>query len=319
MKKALILLWLSSACCFLKAQDIVGPAGAGTHNFGASVTILTNGNIVITDPLFDLPGIPNVGAVYLYKASDLSLISTLTGSKSYDRVGSDGVTALSNGNYVINSSDWNNDRGAVTWGNGTTGITGVVSSANSLVGSRVGDGVGNGRVTALSNGNYVASSLSWDNGAITDAGAATWGNGTSTLSGNITAANSVLGTISNGISFVIPDNVNNRFAISRVKSNIVTMYPTIASIPIETLELSSQAVSIYPNPSNGLFYLDLKGLSEDIDISVTNVLGSTVFKEVINNPNAQVYTIDLKNKAKGLYILSLKTQNNLISKKLVLE
>ena len=52
------------------------------------------------------------------------------------------VTALSNGNYVVDSPYWNGDRGAVTWGNGSTGISGTISAANSLVGSNPGDEVG---------------------------------------------------------------------------------------------------------------------------------------------------------------------------------
>ena len=50
--------------------------------------------------------------------------------------------------------------GAVTWGNGTTGISGTVSAANSLVGSTASDQVGIGGITALSNGNYVVNSYS---------------------------------------------------------------------------------------------------------------------------------------------------------------
>ena len=47
---------------------------------------------------------------------------------------------LANGNYVVRSPYWDNgaaaDAGAVTWGDGTSGVTGAVSAANSLVGSR---------------------------------------------------------------------------------------------------------------------------------------------------------------------------------------
>ena len=53
-----------------------------------------------------------------------------------------GVTPLSNGNYVVESPYWNGNRGAATWGNGSTGISGTISAANSLVGSNPGDGVG---------------------------------------------------------------------------------------------------------------------------------------------------------------------------------
>ena len=61
-------------------------------------------------------------------------------------VGSNGVTALSNGNYVVSSPDWTNgaaaDAGAVTWGSGTAGVSGPVSATNSLVGSTADDSVG---------------------------------------------------------------------------------------------------------------------------------------------------------------------------------
>ena len=54
-------------------------------------------------------------------------------------MGGSGVTALTNGNYVVSSTNWDNgtasNAGAVTWGSGTAGISGAVSSANSLVGS----------------------------------------------------------------------------------------------------------------------------------------------------------------------------------------
>ena len=53
------------------------------------------------------------------------------------------MTALSNGNYVVRSPSWDNgaatDAGAVTWGSGDEGVSGVVSAANSLVGSTAND------------------------------------------------------------------------------------------------------------------------------------------------------------------------------------
>ena len=63
--------------------DIVGPTGSGA--FGASSTVLPNGNIVVTDPLFDrqIPVVADVGAVYLYRP-DGTLISRITGSTADD-------------------------------------------------------------------------------------------------------------------------------------------------------------------------------------------------------------------------------------------
>ena len=159
-----------------------------------NVTLLPNGNFVVTDPRYAAPGpITNVGAVYLYDGVTLTNISTLTGSMAGDQVGSGGVTVLSNGNYVVRSTVWNGSRGAVTWGSGTTGVTGAVSAANSLVGSTANDRVGNLGVTVLSNGNYVVCSYYWNGSQ----GAATWGSGTSGVTGAISAANSLVGSTAN--------------------------------------------------------------------------------------------------------------------------
>jgi hypothetical protein len=135
---------------------------------------------------------------------EITLFNSLIGSSIDNKVGSGGVTVLSNGNYVVSSPDWDYsgsdaDIGAVTWGNGTSGTTGTVSSSNSLIGSTVSDKVGSGGVTALTNGNYVVSSPDWDFLSVSDAGAVTWGNGTSGITGEITLSNSLLGA-SNGNS-----------------------------------------------------------------------------------------------------------------------
>jgi hypothetical protein len=121
--------------------DLVGPPGSGM--FGMDVVALPNGNIVVTDPIYD----SNRGAVYLYDGSTKALISTLTGSQANDEIG-EGITVLSNGNFGVSSPSWANGRaihagaangapehaGAVTWCNGATGCIGLVNSANSLMG-----------------------------------------------------------------------------------------------------------------------------------------------------------------------------------------
>ena len=108
---------------------------------------------------------------------------------------------MTNGNYVVRSQEWDNplplttNVGAVTWGNGAGGTSGLIAPSNSLVGVTMGDFVGNTAITALSNGNYVVPSVSWINpaGAIPQAGAITWGNGASGTVGQVTAANSLVG------------------------------------------------------------------------------------------------------------------------------
>jgi hypothetical protein len=161
--------------------------------------------------------------------TSVSAANSLVGSTTGDLVGERGAAPLSNGNYVVSSPNWDyeaiSEAGAATWGSGTTGMTGPVSDANSLVGSAPGDYVGDW-VNALSDGNYVVHSPQWDNGSATDAGAVTWGRGVTGIAGPITAENSVRGTTAGGgISMVwVYDYVNDQLVVGRPADNIVTIF-----------------------------------------------------------------------------------------------
>jgi hypothetical protein len=150
---------------------------------------LSTGNVVIADPASNL-GANNGGVVYLFDGLTGQLLSTLVGTHANDQVGSGGVMALANGNFVVVSSQWNGGAGAVTWGDGTLGLSGAVSAANSLFGSQPGDNVGSSGVTALANGNYVVNSSGWNS----ETGAVTWSPGVGGISGAVSAANSLLGS-----------------------------------------------------------------------------------------------------------------------------
>jgi hypothetical protein len=176
------------------ASDQIGSPG---------VTALSNGNYVVRSSVWDNSSVVNAGAATWGNGAGgtvgaVSAANSLVGGKANDQISSYGVAALSNGNYVVRSNVWDNgavtDAGAVTWGNGTTGIIGTVSAANSLVGSTASDKVGDASVKALTNGNYVVGSPYWDNGAVTDAGAVTWGNGAGGTVGAVSATNSLVGS-----------------------------------------------------------------------------------------------------------------------------
>lgn len=207
------------------AQSIRLNGPAGSESFGSSITVLTNGNYVVTDPLHDIPGVTDVGAVHLYNGTTHALISTITGSSPNDQLGTGGVTALTNGNFVISSPEWrnggSNQAGAATWGNGITGISGVVSSLNSLVGSTPNDMVSSSGIKALPNGHYVVVSPHWEHNTLlmNDAGAVTWGNGNTGTSGAVSESNSIVGSSwddlvgNNGITILS----NNNYVITSVR------------------------------------------------------------------------------------------------------
>ncbi len=176
------------------------PAVAGTDEaFGSKDLVwrLANGNVVVIDSSWGDGVLNSIGAVYLYDSETGALISSLTGQSEEDWVGADGIVELPNGYFVVLSPSWNGgvggqgDVGAVTWVNSTTGLTGVVSVTNSLVGSQNSDGVGSEGATVLTNGNVVIGSADWHSGT-DDVGAATWMPATG-ITGEVSITNSLIG------------------------------------------------------------------------------------------------------------------------------
>lgn len=199
-------------------STLVGTTAADLVSSGG-VTVLTNGNCVISSPDWN-SGMAAGGAATFMSGSTGVSTSVSTGNSLYgttlndqigrNALGETGVIALPiNGNYIVLSPLWNLGAtlrvGAATAVSGTTGIPlqGVsageaVSSTNSMRGSTLNDQIGFTNVagipggTALANGNYVVISSLWNHDAIVDAGGVTFGTGTTGLPvGAITVANTL--------------------------------------------------------------------------------------------------------------------------------
>ncbi len=167
----------------------------------AKVVALTNGNYVISSPLWDNGATNNVGAVTWANGlggtvGAISVTNSLSGSKTGDNIGLV-LTALSNGNYVIGSPNWDNggvaNAGAATWIDGSVETVGSINAANSLIGSKANDKVGTS-ITALDYGNYVVNSSSWHNNSVIDVGAVTWRDGSMGTTGVVSTTNSLVGS-----------------------------------------------------------------------------------------------------------------------------
>lgn len=110
-------------------------------NVGVSATALSNGNYVVTSPLWNNGiTVSKYGAVTWGNGSrgisgSVSAGNSLIGSSPGDQVGSGGVTAQSDGNYVISSPSWGSGVGAVTLASGRFRLKGTIQSWNSVIGT----------------------------------------------------------------------------------------------------------------------------------------------------------------------------------------
>lgn len=154
---------------------LIDPTPGANDYFGAQVVILNNGNIVVSDPGDSSVANEN-GAVHLYNPTTRALISSVYGDHADDQLGLHGITALENSNYVIctkvDSSDTISNAGSARLINGTTGV-----EIQALQGDQDNDFLCSDGITALSNSNYIISSGSDDNGAVSNAGSVRLMNG----------------------------------------------------------------------------------------------------------------------------------------------
>ena len=170
--------------------------GIGDPSLTPGIFVLSNGNYVVSSPYWNNGGTAGQAGAATWGSGASGITGTISESNSFvglaanDAVGAAIVPLKNNGNYLVISPIWSSKQGAVTWGNGATGLKGHITVTNSLYGASANDEVGYGFATALANGNYVVLSPLWHG----NFGAATWGNGaTGTPTGSVGIENSLIG------------------------------------------------------------------------------------------------------------------------------
>lgn len=119
-------------------------------------------------------------------------------------------------------------------------------------------------------------------------------------------------------------NVTVKFASKEAGTNVPELViRTVGAIEEGTsiFEVKDQLVNIYPNPINGnLLSIDLVGFesTEDVDISIISMQGQVVYHNRSNE--SATFTIDTHNMfTKGIYIVSVKSGESVITKKLIVQ
>lgn len=78
-----------------------------------------------------------------------------------------------------------------------------------------------------------------------------------------------------------------------------------------------EAITMRPNPTNGLLTIDVEGIVvNDATVEVFNLVGELIHSEIMQTTTLSV---DLANEAAGMYIVKVNTTDGAIAKKIVLE
>ncbi|MBI3233114.1 MAG: DUF5011 domain-containing protein [Bacteroidetes bacterium] len=110
------------------------------------------------------------------------------------------------------------------------------------------------------------------------------------------------------LKYTIKDPLNNTsLTVTRVVNVVVRA-------GVSTSASTDNNISVYPNPSTGVFNIELSGDVKYNSIVITNALGQQVYTTTSNIVGG-VYTVDLSGKASGVYFITLRNNENIVVKK----
>lgn len=110
-------------------------------------------------------------------------------------------------------------------------------------------------------------------------------------------------------------NTSNEFT----RMVVYTYWPncTNSTVDVKDVDFNS-TVLVYPNPSNGLVTIDLKGsLAQNANVEVYNAMGQLVFNQTYTEV-AGKYNVDLSNEATGVYTVKLIANGVTVTKRVVI-
>jgi|GEM_PF-5163817 len=142
-----------------------------------------------------------------------------------------------------------------------------------------------------------------------------------------------------GVEYLSPgsafDAANNRYfnitnlGVAVINAQTGTILDTVAiPLGIKGIELNksfnvgvishenNQHLSVYPNPNNGVFHIEVPGLDTPANLKVLNTAGQTVYASQIHSEKT---SIDLTGQAAGIYILHLETNERVIQEKIIIK
>lgn len=81
-------------------------------------------------------------------------------------------------------------------------------------------------------------------------------------------------------------------------------------------QINQQNIYLYPNPSTGIFTIDLGEMNKKVSVIIYNVVGKIISQKEYNNINKPL--IDISNQANGSYFVTIVTDNQTLTKKVIL-
>lgn len=101
---------------------------------------------------------------------------------------------------------------------------------------------------------------------------------------------------------------------------INTILPDFKSNVLNNESFLNPNFTVYPNPNKGTFNIEFKQIVTDFNVQIFDVTGKSIYDYDFNGNSDLVKEIKINEVAsKGIYFMTIKTENEFITKKIVIE
>ncbi len=134
------------------------------------------------------------------------------------------------------------------------------------------------------------------------------------------------------IGSLIPNAINSKYTIENITINDADYYycvvigncgkkvSDVATLIVNKAtsieNIAKNGVNIYPNPSNGIIKLVIDKQFKKASLIISNTNGNQIFTKDLHTNEI---TVDLRNKAKGIYFIKLIIDGEIINSKIIIE
>lgn len=93
----------------------------------------------------------------------------------------------------------------------------------------------------------------------------------------------------------------------------------LTTTALATEEFLQTQFSLYPNPTKGSFTIEFKDLANSFSVEVYDVTGKTIYENNYDQAANLVQVINLDNPSNGVYFVNIKSDNGIVTKKLIIQ
>lgn len=112
--------------------------------------------------------------------------------------------------------------------------------------------------------------------------------------------------------YVVSLTVSN----AQCSDNTLTQTVSLSVVGVNKL-IAGNAINIFPNPSQGILYIENSYTNNEFGVNVYNVTGQRVFSDILDGKITS-HKIDLSNFSKGVYYIQINSKESVLTQRLVL-